>query len=262
MKSQKTILKQGILQGSLLSPLLFLFYFDDLHWGSGYQHVSLFAEDVAILVQDSKLHIAEERLQQGLDVVTACSKDWKMLLSAQKSECCFFSTNLHESKWQPALTIDGQSVLYNATPKFIGVTYVHQLTFSHHAALVSYSLKHQRPVKASLCKLGISPSSPTCNLHHNSAFKGGKRRIFMSAVDIDLNAEESREITALRRTSHHWPALCYSCRSHPCRSEPTINKDKGNPAEYDHHGEITEDNTNKFATCNSDLEGMQKHPKA
>ena len=119
-KSKKTIIKQGVPQGSVQSPLLFLFYVDDLHWGSGDLHVSLFAGDVAIWAQDSKLHIAEKRLQQGLDVVTTWSKDWKKLLLVQKSECSFFSKNLHESKWLPILSLDGQPVRYNATSNFLG----------------------------------------------------------------------------------------------------------------------------------------------
>ena len=68
-KSNRSILKQGVHQGSILSPPLFLFSIDDLHWGTGDLHVNLFADDVAILAQDSKLHIAEKRLQQGVDAI-------------------------------------------------------------------------------------------------------------------------------------------------------------------------------------------------
>ena len=138
---RRPIQKQGIPQGSFLSPLLFLFYINDLHWGSGDLHVSLFADDVAIKAQDSKLCIAEKRLQQGLDAVTTWNKYWKMLLSAQTSECNFFSTNSHESKWQPTLTLDGQPVHNNATKKFLLVTYDRQLTLTQHTALVDNSIK-------------------------------------------------------------------------------------------------------------------------
>ena len=96
-KSMKTKLRQGVPQGSVLSPQLFIFYFDDLHWGSGDLQVSFFADDAAIWAQDNKLHIAEKRLQQGMDSVATWIKEWKMLLTDQNSECSFFSsTNLHE----------------------------------------------------------------------------------------------------------------------------------------------------------------------
>ena len=66
-----------------------------------------------------------------------------MMLSAQMSDSSFFSMNSHLSKWQPTLTRDDQPVRYNATAKFLGVTYDCQLTFSRHAALVGNSLMQQ-----------------------------------------------------------------------------------------------------------------------
>ena len=142
-KSMKINRKQVIPLGSVLSPLLFLLYIDDLVWGSGGLHPSHCADDVAILAQDGKLHIAEKRLQQGLDAVTTWINGWKMSLSDQTSECDFLSTNSHESKWLPTLTQDGQPVLYNFTPKLPMVTHDRQPTFSRHAALVGNSLKRQ-----------------------------------------------------------------------------------------------------------------------
>ena len=65
-KSKNTNRKQGVSHGSILSFQLFLFYIDDLHWDSWDLHVSLFADDVVIWAQDSKLHIVEKRLQLGL----------------------------------------------------------------------------------------------------------------------------------------------------------------------------------------------------
>ena len=77
--------------------------------------------------------------RDGVDTTTT-SKEWKMLLLGQWSECCFSSTNSHESKWQPTLTLDGQPVRYSATPRFLGVTCDHLLAFSRYAALVGNSL--------------------------------------------------------------------------------------------------------------------------
>ena len=54
---------------------LFLFFIDDLRWGSGGLHVTLFADDVAVFVWDSKLHVAEARLQHVLDVMTTCIRE-------------------------------------------------------------------------------------------------------------------------------------------------------------------------------------------
>ena len=93
----------------------------------------------------------------------------------------------------------------------------------------------ESPAKASLYELGIWLSNPPCNLHHNRMFKDEIRRIFVAAVDIELNVGESRDIATLRGTGHQWPDSYYSCWGHFCRSEPPINKDTGNPAKYDRH---------------------------
>ena len=98
-----------------------------------------------------------------------------------------------------------------------------------------------------------------CSLCCDRVFKDGIKRIFVAAVDIGLNVGESREFTSLRGMGHHWPASCCTCQSHPCRSEPTIDKDKGSPAEYDCHGKNTEDNCNESATYTS---GHNNAPKS
>ena len=63
--------------------------------------------------------------------------------------------DLHESKWQPTLTLDGQPVRYNTTPKFLWVKYDRQITFSRDAALVGNKAKDSNHAKTSLNELGI-----------------------------------------------------------------------------------------------------------
>ena len=53
--------------------------------------------------------------------------------------------------------IDGQPVRYNDTPKFLGIAYDRQLTFSRHAALVGNSLMRQTEALRKL-------ASPSCDM--------------------------------------------------------------------------------------------------
>ena len=55
------------------------------------------------------------------------------------SEASFFSTNSHESKWRPKLTIGEVEIPYSENPKFLVVTYDKQLSFTEHANNVAKS---------------------------------------------------------------------------------------------------------------------------
>ena len=75
-------LKQGIPQGWVLLPLLFLFCIEDLAAAVGLSQVSFCADDVAVLTQDTGLERATSKLQKGLDAVKSWSMKWKIELSA------------------------------------------------------------------------------------------------------------------------------------------------------------------------------------
>ena len=67
---------------------------------------------------------------------------WKLELSAQKSECSFFTTNTNEARWRPALCLSRQ-IKNNLNQKFLGITYDRQLTFGMHVYIVGCKMKKQ-----------------------------------------------------------------------------------------------------------------------
>ena len=69
VRSRTVTLKQGVPQGSILSPLLFLFYITDLAFAIGVPQVSLFADDVVEWTQETYLERVVSKLQKGLDAV-------------------------------------------------------------------------------------------------------------------------------------------------------------------------------------------------
>ena len=75
-----------------------------------------------------------------------------MLLSAKKSECSFFSTKTNESKWQPNLILDGQTVRHKATPKFCGATHDRHLIML--LLLATAESDRQEPCKTDPLRVG------------------------------------------------------------------------------------------------------------
>ena len=110
-------LKQGVPYGSVLSPLLFLLYIDDLASAVGVPQVSLFAEDAAVWTLDTDLKRATSKLQKGLDAIASWSTS--------------------------ALYLSRQQIRYNQNPKFLGITYDPQLTYGLHASIVGSKTRQQ-----------------------------------------------------------------------------------------------------------------------
>ena len=80
-------------QGSILGPLLFLFYINNLAPSLNDDVViALFADDISTLTTACKKEHAEAAAQLVVNSVLICKQEWKLSLNADKSEVCPFST--------------------------------------------------------------------------------------------------------------------------------------------------------------------------
>ena len=145
------LMRQGLPQGSVLSPLLFLFYINNL---AEILPVSvtnvLFADDVGILVAASTIKEAERQAQKAVDIVSEWSKRWRLKLNVTKSESCIFTTNRKEAKQRASIYIDGKEIPYNSTPKFLGVYLDCELTFAKHVEEIALKAKSKLKMMSAL----------------------------------------------------------------------------------------------------------------
>ena len=138
-------LHQGVPQGCVLSPLLFLFFINNLaekllsedKERASNLIFSLFAADVTILARNHSREKAATEAQWAVDLVVEWSVDWKLSLNGSKSEVGFFSTWTKEAPWTPSLQIDSESVPFNPNPKLLGVYLERQLSFEKHTSIVT-----------------------------------------------------------------------------------------------------------------------------
>ncbi len=75
-----------------------------------------------------------------------------MVLNADKCKVTFFSTNSHETYWQPTIIANNTRLFHNPQPKFLGVTLNRLLTFGPHIQSISTKA-------AARCRLLVSLTS-------------------------------------------------------------------------------------------------------
>ena len=126
-------IRRGVLLGSVLGPVLFILFVDDitknLLRGA---HSSLYADDLAIWSSSPDPLKASSVVQSSLAVLETWSILWRLPLNPKKCESSFFSTDPHQATFQPRLNLLGFPLLFNPTPKFLGVTFDRTLSFGAH----------------------------------------------------------------------------------------------------------------------------------
>ena len=132
---------QGLPQGSVFAPLLFLFYINDLATTLKNDAViALFTDDISILTTTHKREDAEATAQSVVSPVVTWSQEWKLNLNSEKSEVCPFSTLSNDSSWNPTIFTGNQKVRINTTPHLLGEFLDRSLTFNAHLKKLTTSL--------------------------------------------------------------------------------------------------------------------------
>ena len=122
--------KEGLPQGSVLSPLLFVLYINDLLGNfSESTMVSAYADDLALACRGRKKEDVALRMQAEVDKVVSWSQQARLTLNAAKCEVAFFSLDNAEAQWRPQITTNGVPPSCTSSPTFLGVRYDRRMTF-------------------------------------------------------------------------------------------------------------------------------------
>lgn len=138
IEGNSVLLREGLPQGSVLSPLLFLFVINGARQccPPGI-NISLYADDIAIWSSSPIIAVASDKVERAVTCIKAWSSSKKLSLNLAKCEVTLFSSDTKEADIQPLVRVDGTPLKFNANPVFLGVMYDRMLTFNAQAKRVA-----------------------------------------------------------------------------------------------------------------------------
>ncbi|HBI40008.1 MAG TPA: hypothetical protein DDY16_03550 [Tenacibaculum sp.] len=119
----------GVPQGSILGPLLFLIYINDLPLATNF-FIKLYADDAVLCAQNEDLKALETEVNFELDKVWAWLFSNKLTLNIKKSKCMIISKK--RKKQSIRVTIDGSELEQCSSYKYLGVIFDKNLNWKPH----------------------------------------------------------------------------------------------------------------------------------
>ena len=142
--------KIGLPQGSVISPIIFKIYINDLIEYCNNCKISIFADDIAIWYSSKHLGLAEKKVQEDLHSISSWVQINHLKLSATKSKAMIF-TRCRKAKSVKLYITD---TIVEVTPeyKFLGVILDSKYIWKAHIDTVI--LKCKKRLNIIRCKLG------------------------------------------------------------------------------------------------------------
>ncbi|KAK3085741.1 hypothetical protein FSP39_008065 [Pinctada imbricata] len=123
-------IKAGVPQGSILGPVLFLIYINDIVKEIN-TNIRLFADDTSLyIIVDDPLHSAEI-LNSDLEKIHHWSRQWLVDFNPNKTESLLISNKQH-SPFHPALYMNDTVIKEVEHHKHLGITFTSDLSWDTH----------------------------------------------------------------------------------------------------------------------------------
>ena len=137
-RSTSRQIRAGVPQGSILAPFLFNTFTSDMPTKLPGTEVALYADDAAIYSQSYDNAVIARNLQASLNELSKWYASWRMALNTSKTTATLFERKRSSRRVTalPQLTLNGDSIEWTPTSKYLGVTLDSKLTFKEHLKVI------------------------------------------------------------------------------------------------------------------------------
>ena len=140
-ESKKSLIEHGVPQGSVLGPLLFLIYINDLNHAIKHSCVFHFADDTNLLNINHSFHIIQNQLNHDLKGLCLWLLANKISLNDSKTELIFFRKPLQAIPQNIKIRINGKKLYPTSSIKYLGIHLDEYLDGSSHCILLQSKLQ-------------------------------------------------------------------------------------------------------------------------
>lgn len=119
-KSTVREIRAGVPQGSVLGPIIFNIYINDMPKFAK-TNLAVYADDTAIYAHSFNAQVATKQVQIHLDMILKFANDWKIKINDSKTEHILFTKKFTNIKITSPLKVNGMSISTSNKVKYLGV---------------------------------------------------------------------------------------------------------------------------------------------
>ena len=131
--SRLLIVKQGVPQGSILGPLLYLIYANDIHQIFKKCGFVFYADDTVLYSTYTTFELARKNMQKNLNALTKWCSTNGIYMNVDKTKCMVFGNKYTLTKVKKfELKVNGKPIKQVASYNYLGILLDPGLTFERH----------------------------------------------------------------------------------------------------------------------------------
>ena len=140
MQSESLTSSYGVPQGSILGPLLFLIYINDLHKAVKHSEIHHFADDTNLILRNKSLKKINSQANHDLRLITIWLRANKISLNVDKTKILIFRAERKIISKKLNFRISGQKIKVSKEVKYLGIILEEHLKWKKHLQTIQQKL--------------------------------------------------------------------------------------------------------------------------